>query len=60
MFVHDVAAQAGKAGCLPQDAAIGWEDAKRDFLAYLDARPEGLENSAGLVVAFALIASHPC
>jgi hypothetical protein len=60
LFLMKAFEGANRAGCLPSDSPISNDEARRDFEAYLRQHPESAENSAGLVVAFAIMAAHPC
>jgi hypothetical protein len=46
--------------CLPNDGPLAVEDAKAAFLKYAAEHPDLLDQSAGLVGAFALVAASPC
>ena len=50
----------GRATCLPRTDPITVEDARREFLDYLDENPDAADHAAGLAVIIGIVRAHPC
>lgn len=59
-FIMQSLARRGTRTCLPEESAIELAEARRAFVQWVDAHPETLKNSAGLVATMSLVYSHRC
>jgi hypothetical protein len=60
LFVMQSLASQGTRTCLPTEEAIGIQEARTTFEAYLREHPATATNSAGLVAAMSLVYAHKC
>jgi Ssp1 endopeptidase immunity protein Rap1a len=60
LFVMQSLANRGQRTCLPWEEAIDLTEARRVFQAYLQAHPQSIADSAGLVAAMSLVAAYKC
>jgi hypothetical protein len=60
LFIMQEMNLAKKPVCMPGDASISVEDARRFFNRWMTLHPGNASNSAGLVAAMAVIGAYPC
>ena len=60
LFVMQSLASRGTRTCVPTNEAIGIQEARMTFEAYLQSHPSAASNSAGLVAAMSLVYAHAC
>jgi hypothetical protein len=60
LFMHGLVQHSGTPLCLPEDGPVSPAEARDEFEDYLAGHPEVANRSAGVAVAFAIIAAHPC
>lgn len=60
MYMMQLFASSSKTPCMPMDQAIDVTKARRIFSDYLTRHPQAADNSAGMVIAFAIAEGFPC
>ena len=60
MYMMQLFASKSMTPCMPMDQAIDVTKARRIFSDYLTRHPQAADNSAGLVIGFAIAEAFPC